>query len=67
MLVLPHQEDKGDKLISFLVKTIAKVEEKHKTKIIYTGTKLSACFNVKDKTAKEHKNNLVAEYVKTVR
>ena len=62
LLVLPYQGERGDKLINSLVKTIAKVEKKHETKIIYTGTKLSACFNVKDKTIQEHKNNLVYEY-----
>ena len=62
LLVVPYQGERGNKLIKSLVKTIAKVEKKHETKVIYTGAKLSTCFNVKDKTIKEHKNNLVYEY-----
>ena len=61
-IMLPYQGDKGDKLLNSLFKTITKVETKHKTKLIYTGTKMSTCFNIKDKTKTEHENGLVYKY-----
>ena len=57
-----YQGDKGDKLLNSLFKTISKVETKHKTKLIYTGTKMGTCFNVKDKTKTEHEDDLVCKY-----
>ena len=54
-LMLPYQGDKGDKLLNSLFKTISKAETKHKTKLIYTGTKMGTCFNVKDKTKTDMK------------
>ncbi len=61
-LVVPYHGDKGEKLIKSLVKVIEKVENNHVTKIVYTSTKLSTCFNVKDKQAKEHEHDIVYKY-----
>ena len=59
MIMLPYQGPNGDKLLQKLKKTINKIDKAHTTKIIYTSTKLSSQFVVKDQTIKEHKNGLV--------
>ncbi len=61
-LVVQYHGDKGEKLIKSLVKFIKKVENNHVTKIVYSGTKLSTCFNVKDKQVKEHEHDIVYKY-----
>lgn len=61
-LMIPYRGDRGDKLIKSLVNTIKTIDANHKTKLIYTGTKLSSCFNVKDRTVKDHESCLVYKF-----
>ena len=60
-LMLPYRGQQGEKLLKSLSKTLNHFENKHVTKVIYTGTKLGTNFSIKDTTLKEHQHNLVYE------
>ena len=45
-----------------MAKIVKKMPEKVRLKIVYTGTKLSTYFSVKDKVQKEHCSDLVYHY-----
>jgi len=59
-LIIPYKGKYGEHIIHGLRKTLEKnLPSKHLGKIIYTGTKLSSNFNVKDSTNAIHKHDLV--------
>ena len=48
-LLLPYKDEKGEHLIKSMKRRISKLlPPEIKTKVAYTGQKLSTCFNVKD-------------------
>ena len=60
LICLPYQGQQGETAIRSMkraLKTI--IGDKVDTKVVYTSTKLSTKFNIKDKTLKEHENNVV--------
>ena len=60
MLILPYQGKQGENVIKSLKNKINRyTTQDQKLKIIFTGTKLSSNFNIKDKTKIEHEHNLV--------
>ena len=60
MLCLPYQGKKGDTIVRSMNRTMNKIiGNQIETRIVYSSTKLSSFFCVKDKTAKEHENNVV--------
>ena len=60
-LYLPYQGKKGETLVRSLNKTIKSTigTEQVKTQMVFKSQRLSSMFNVKDKTKKEHENNVV--------
>ena len=59
-LCLPYKGDVGSKLLSKTKNVIRKVmQNEHKTRIIFTSTKLSSKFNIKDKTNIKHQHDIV--------
>ena len=61
VLLVPYQGEVGDNILKSIKKTVDMYDKSHKLKIIYTGTKLGTKFSIKDKTLKEHENNVVYE------
>ena len=60
LLLLPYHGEKGNYVIKSLKKQIRKLlPENVKAQVTYTGTKLDACFNLKDQTKFEHKNDYI--------
>ena len=60
LLTLSYKGKRGRKTLRNITKEVNKIlPDKHKGKLIYTGTKLSSNFNIKDITQKEHKHDLV--------
>ena len=59
-LYLPYQGKKAETVVKSLKKTLkAVIGPELETQIVYKSTKLSTLFNIKDKTAKGHENNVV--------
>ena len=59
-LKLPFKCEEGTNLIKSIKTTSRKaLSENHDVRIVLTGTKLSSHFNIKDKTNKQHKHDLV--------
>ena len=60
MLILPYKGRDGDRAPKNINKEINKcLPENKKAQIVYTGTKLSSKFSIKDKTKKEHQHDLI--------
>ena len=60
LISLPYKGKQGENVIRSLKNTLDKIlPQDVKPKFIYTGTKLSAKFQIKDKTKDEHKHDLV--------
>ena len=59
-LKLPFKGEEGTNLIKSIKTTSRKaLPENHHVRIVFTGTKLSSHFNIKDETNKQHKHDLV--------
>ena len=59
-LKLPFKCEEGTNLIKSIKTTSRKaLPENHHVRIVFTGTKLSSHFNIKDETNKQHKHDLV--------
>ena len=59
LLLVPYQGKKGDFVIKSMKKRMKTLLPSNiRTKIAFTGSKLSTCFQVKDKTKFEHKSNI---------
>lgn len=58
-IILPYQDEQGDKLIKNVTKMLTKINGNHVTKVIYTGRKLGTNFTVKDRTKMNHEHNLI--------
>ena len=58
-VIMPYAGRGGEKVMSKITK---KIPENVRPKIVYTGTKLSSFFSVKDKVKTEHLSNLVYYY-----
>ena len=55
-LFLPYQGDKGCNIVKSMNKCVIKLLPNNtKVKVAFKSTKLSSCFNLKDKTDFEHK------------
>ena len=60
LLILPYQGKQGDTVMKSLKNTLKRCTQQNETfKVVYTGTKLGSCFNLKDKTKREHQQNVV--------
>ena len=60
LLLVPYQGKKGDFVIKFIKKRMKTLLPTNiRTKIAFTGSKLSTCFQVKDKTKFEHNHDIV--------
>ena len=60
LLMLPYKGKVGKATLKFLQHTLKSVVPANNTcKIIYTGTKLSSEFNIKDKISRENKHDLI--------
>ena len=60
LISLPYKGKQGENVIRFLRNTLDKIlPQGVEPKFIHTGTKLSAKFQIKDKTKDEHKRDLV--------
>ena len=60
LLLLPYRGRKDNYVIKSLKKQISKLlPENVKAQVTYTGTKLGTCFNLKDQTKFEHKNDII--------
>ena len=60
LLMLPYKGKVGETTLKSLRNTLKSVIPENNTcKIIYTRTKLASKFNIKDKTSKEHKHDLI--------
>ena len=60
LLTLPFKGKRGGKKLRNITKDVNKIlPNKHRTMLVYTGTKLVCKFNIKDITKKEHKYDLV--------
>ena len=58
-LLLPCKGEKVEHLIKFMKRRISKLlPPEIKTQVVYTGKKLSACFNVKDQSKFEHQHDV---------
>ena len=58
-MVLPYRGKKGEDTMKHLQNTLNKNLVDVRTRVIYKGTRLSSCFNIKDEIAKQHKHNVV--------
>ena len=59
-LLLPYQGDKGCNIIKSMNKCVNKLLPNNtKIEVAFKSTKLSSCFNVKDKTDFEHNHDLI--------
>ena len=60
LLCLPYQGQQGETAIRSMRRALNTIiGDKVDTKVVYTSTKLSTKFDIKDKTLKEHENNVV--------
>ena len=60
LLLVPYQGKKGDFVIKSMKKRMKTLLPTNiRTKIAFTGSKLSTCFQVKDKTKFEHNHDIV--------
>ena len=60
MLCLPYQGKQWETTVPSLARTLHKIiGDKVETKVVFNSTKLFNSFYVKDKTLKEHENNVV--------
>ena len=59
LIGLPYKGKQGENVIRSLRNTLDKILPQAVEKFIYTGTKLSTKFQIKDKTKDEHKHDLV--------
>ena len=60
LLLLPYHGEKGNYVIKSLKKQIRKLlSENVKAQVTYIGTRLGTCFNLKDQTRVEHKNDII--------
>ena len=60
LLMLPYKGKVGETTLKSLRNTLKSVILENNTcKVIYTRTKLASKFNIKDKTSKEHKHDLI--------
>ena len=60
LLLLPYHVEIGNYVIKSLKKQIRKLlPENIKAQVTHTGTKLDTCFNLKDQTKFEHKNDII--------
>ena len=58
-IMLPYQGKQGEHLMKSMKNVLKRVDERKKLEIIYTGTKLSSKFQIKDSTDKIHQHDLV--------
>ena len=58
-LVLPYQGAKGETIIKSLRNSFKRLTNEQQLNVVYTGTKLSTKFQVKDKTKVTHQHNIV--------
>ena len=57
LLTLPYKEKRGEKTLRNITKELNKIlPDKHKTTLVYAGTKLSSNFSINDITKEEHKH-----------
>lgn len=59
LLVLPYQGKTGEKIVKSLKNTLNNIITAPKLKTVYTGTKLSSKFNIKDRTQIKHQNDVI--------
>ena len=60
LLMIPYQGGKGEQVIKSVRKTIKRLLPSNiKVQVSFTGSKLSSCFNIKDKTKFEHRNDVI--------
>ena len=60
LLLVPYQGIKGDFVIKSMKKRMKTLLPTNiRTKIAFTGSKLSTCFQVRDKTKFEHNHDIV--------
>jgi len=61
-LCLPYKGQEGDKLLKSVNKTINEtLPDNKKSRLIFTSTKLSSKFNIKDKTDVKHQHGVIYE------
>lgn len=58
-LMLPYQGKQGENLIKSVKNVLKNIETPQELQVIYTGTKLSTQFKIKDRTKKIHQHDLV--------
>ena len=57
LLTLPYKGKRGEKTLRNITRELNKIlPDKHKTTLVYTGTKLSSNFSINDIAKKEHKH-----------
>ena len=57
LLTLPYKGKRGEKTLRNTTRELNKIlPDKHKTTLVYTGTKLSSNFSINDITKEEHKH-----------
>ena len=62
-IILPYKENKGEHTLRNAKRHITKFLAEEEVALVFAGTKLGTKFNIKDKTSKEHQNDLTHSVV----